>query len=70
MATSEFMTTANRSNTGLSGFVAAFKERMNKRREYNQTLRELAELDSRSLKDLGIHRSQIRQVAYDAVYRG
>jgi uncharacterized protein YjiS (DUF1127 family) len=37
---------------------------------YRRTVRELSELNTRQLSELGIHRSDIRRVARDAVYGG
>jgi uncharacterized protein YjiS (DUF1127 family) len=37
---------------------------------YRRTVRELSELNARQLSELGIHRSDIRRVAHDAVYGG
>ena len=38
------------------------------RRTYNTTVRELAALGDRDLADLGIHRSNIRAIAYEAAF--
>ena len=38
------------------------------RRVYNTTVRELAALGDRDLADLGIHRSNIRAIAYEAAF--
>ena len=38
------------------------------RRVYNVTVRELAVLGDRDLADLGIHRSNIRAIAYQAAF--
>lgn len=35
---------------------------------YRRTIRELQELSARDLSDLGLHRSEIKRVAQDAVY--
>lgn len=45
----------------LRGYIA-------RRALYKQTVRELAELSGRELADLGISRSMIRSVAYDAAW--
>jgi uncharacterized protein YjiS (DUF1127 family) len=37
---------------------------------YRRTVRELSELNTRQLAELGIYRSDIRRVAHDAVYGG
>jgi len=35
---------------------------------YRRTVRELSDMSGRELADLGLHRSEIRRVAYDSVY--
>lgn len=50
----------------LSTFTAQFRAAMERRRVYNQTVKELSALNGRELADLGIHRSMIRQIALDA----
>lgn len=42
--------------------------RIARRRAFKQTLRELSSLDARALSDLGLHRSQIHRIAYEAAY--
>ena len=37
-------------------------------RQYRKTLSELAALSNRDLADLGLHRSALRRVAWQAVY--
>ena len=39
-----------------------------KRAVYTQTMRELGGLSNRELSDLGIHRSNIRRIAYESAY--
>lgn len=41
-----------------------------KRAAYRRTLREMSQLSNRELADLGIHRSEIKRIAYEAVYTG
>lgn len=36
-----------------------------KRKEYNATVRELSQLSNAELRDIGIHRSQIRSIAME-----
>lgn len=43
-------------------------EPMRKRRLYRQTLNELWMLDTRTLRDIGIHPSEIGRVAYEYAY--
>lgn len=66
--------TAGRSiNSGiyetLSRFFANQAEASKRRGVYNQTVRELNELSGRDLADLGIHRTEIKRIAYEAAYR-
>ena len=53
----------------LSALSAAITERLARHRVYNQTFRELSQLSGRDLADLGIHRSQIKRIAYEAAYK-
>lgn len=48
----------------LAGMKAAYQ----RRRTYDQTLRELSALSDRDLSDLGMHRSMISEVARKAAY--
>ena len=43
-------------------------EEMVRRRVYRTTLAELSALSNRDLADLGINRSELRRVAYEAAY--
>ncbi|MDW4497440.1 DUF1127 domain-containing protein [Sulfitobacter sp. D35] len=47
-------------------FFEAAAERQAKRRVYRATFNELHALSNRELADLGLHRSQLRQVALEA----
>ncbi|MDB9759817.1 DUF1127 domain-containing protein [Planktomarina sp.] len=52
-------------------FVERFntmREQMAKRATYRTTVAELNSLSGRDLADLGIHRSSIRSIAYEAAY--
>lgn len=51
-----------------AGFLKAISERFAQYKVYRQTFRELAELSDRDLNDLGLHRSAIRGIAYQAAY--
>jgi uncharacterized protein YjiS (DUF1127 family) len=67
-------TTTNTSTASLvSGRIAAFfadlAERSEKRRVYRTTFHELNSLSTRDLADLGINRSTIKSVAYEAAYK-
>ncbi|WP_299353647.1 DUF1127 domain-containing protein [uncultured Shimia sp.] len=53
---------------GFAGFVSALTERFRKARLYYRTYNELAELPDAMLADMGLHRSMLRRVAYQAVY--
>ena len=48
--------------------VAAAREGWGRWRVYRRTIDELSALDNRDLADLGLSRSMIRGVAYDAAY--
>lgn len=51
-----------------SALRSTLAERRAKRAVYTTTLRELAGLSDRDLSDLGMHRSMIKQIAFDAAY--
>jgi len=58
------------------GFLTKFRElrvtladRMIRRRVFRTTVTELNNLSSRELNDLGISRSQIQSIAYEAAYK-
>lgn len=53
----------------VSDLVSDLKERHAKNRIYRQTMLELSALSSRDLADLGICRSNIKSVAYEAAYK-
>ena len=53
---------------GPGALWAKVSEALARRRVYRQTLNELRALSSRELGDLGIHRSMITRVAYEAAY--
>ena len=48
--------------------VEGWNDRAEKRRVYRQTYRELAALTPREMSDLGLNRSMIGAVAYEAAY--
>ena len=52
----------------IASLQSAFAERRAKRKVYTTTLRELSGLSNRDLRDLGISRSMIKQISYDAAY--
>ncbi|QFQ86354.1 DUF1127 domain-containing protein [Paracoccus kondratievae] len=59
---------AARGNGAIAKFVAGLRENMARRAVYRQTLRELGELSDRELADLGLNRSNLRGVAYEAAW--
>lgn len=46
----------------------AYKENAVRRAVYKQTFRELSNLSTRELNDLGMSRSEIRRIAYESAY--
>ncbi len=52
----------------LAALWAQVQESRAKRAVFNQTFRELSALSTRELNDLGLCRSMIRRVAYQAAY--
>ena len=51
-----------------TGIVKSVKEAFHRRRVYNTTRNELAQLSNRELADLGISRSMISRIALEAAY--
>ena len=49
--------------------ITALRETIAKRRTYRKTVRESQGLSNRDLADLGIHRSAIKYIAYEAAYQ-
>lgn len=52
----------------LSGLRSTLAERMAKRKVFVTTLRELQSLSDRDLADLGLARSHIKGIAFEAAY--
>jgi len=52
----------------LAQYFAAAAERHATRRVYKTTLNELNALSNRELADLGMHRSELKRVAWDSAY--
>ncbi|MGB8811553.1 MAG: DUF1127 domain-containing protein [Paracoccaceae bacterium] len=52
----------------ISALVASMKTALQRRRVYNQTVRELSALTARELNDLGIARSMVTTIAMEAAY--
>lgn len=61
-----------RSQSGLTGrfatVAAGLREHLARRRLFKETFRELAALSNRELGDLGLNRSMIRRIAWQAAY--
>lgn len=53
---------------GGHGLLAGIRKSLADYRLYRQTLTELDALSNRELRDLGLSRLSVRQVAYDSVY--
>lgn len=53
---------------GIASFFAGIREQMERRKLFRETLRELSSLSNRELTDLGLSRSMIRRIAYQAAY--
>lgn len=64
-STTTFDTTPARGGRGL---FAGIRKTLAEYRLYRRTLTELDGLNDRELRDLGLSRLSIRQVAYDSVY--
>lgn len=52
----------------LAGNIYHLMQRVEDRRNYRRTVGELASLSSEQLADLGLHRSEIKRAAREAVY--
>ncbi|WP_223163003.1 DUF1127 domain-containing protein [Roseivivax sediminis] len=52
----------------LSNLAADWRAALERRRVYKRTLNELAALSNRELADLGLHRSQLRSIAWQAAH--
>ncbi len=69
MAVSTDMNTASNTFLGrLHAILEGAKAAHARRRVYRTTLSEMISLSDRELADLGLHRSQLRRVAYQAAY--
>ena len=70
------MTTTTRHSAGagiagrMTAAIGALSDRRLRYRTYRVTLAELSALTPRELDDLGIHRTEIRRIAYEAAYDG
>ena len=54
----------------LASLRVDLQTRYAKHRVYRTTFKELNALSSRDLADLGINRTQIKSIAYEAAYKG
>lgn len=54
--------------TRISALITDYRANAARRKIYRETLRELNALSARDLADLGLNRSEIRRVAYQAAY--
>ena len=64
----EFNVTAPSFSAALTARWTALHETMAKRALYRKTISELQSLTGRELADLGIHRSTIKGIAYEAAF--
>ncbi|AUC54830.1 MAG: DUF1127 domain-containing protein [Sagittula sp.] len=64
----EYTSQSQSALTGFAGIVETIRARRARRKVFNQTFRELSSLSNRELADLGLGRSEIRRVAYQAAY--
>lgn len=53
---------------GLSGLRTNLSRRFAQYRTYRTTMNELAVLSDRELTDMGLHRADIREIAFEAAY--
>ncbi len=53
----------------VNALIASFRGAVERRRIYKRTYAELAQLSTRELDDLGISRSMISRLAYEAAYK-
>jgi len=69
-----FYSDTHSASSSLFGRLAAaweaYKADEAKRAAYKTTVRELRNLSDRELADLGMHRSHIKRIAYEAAYHG
>ena len=71
MAFTAYGNSATASNTlreRLAARIDVFRAQTAQRRVYRQTVNELSALSNRDLADLGLSRSDIRGVAFEAAY--
>lgn len=68
MAVMQLTHGAIRNQAGATGLFAGLRDHLARRAVYRQTVRELNDLSARELADLGMSRSMIRSVAYEAAW--
>ena len=68
MAVMQLTHGAIRNQAGLAGLFSGLRDHLARRAVYRQTVRELNDLTARELADLGMSRSMIRSVAYEAAW--
>jgi len=54
--------------TRLNALIAEYRGKAARRKIYRETVQELESLSTRDLSDLGLNRSEIRRIAYQAAY--
>ena len=64
----DFIATKHGLTDRISALFAELGERTRKARAFNRAYNELAALPDAQLRDMGLNRSMIRRVAYQAVY--
>lgn len=52
----------------IAAFLADYRAKAARRKLYRETLHELRALSARDLADLGLHKSMINRIAYQAAY--
>ncbi len=67
-ATTTRRATAQYLSEDLSAAIYAALQRITNYRAYRRTVRELSNLSSHELADLGLHRSELCRVAHESVY--
>ena len=65
---SDFNVTTHSRRTFFAERFNTLREKMARHATYRATVAELNTLSGRDLADLGIHRSSIRSIAYEAAY--
>ncbi|MCK0149081.1 DUF1127 domain-containing protein [Marivita sp. S6314] len=53
----------------LSAYITDFRAALARRKVYRNTLNELRTLGPRELDDLGLNRSMLKRIAYQAAYK-